>query len=114
MCNTYNVLGFVRDNTNRPISEAAVHVTETNQTTTTDHQGRYNVTLSPGKYTVKVNVDGYESSVKYVDVSGLILVPKFVIFTLVKDASVMGLPRLVFVIFSGKSTTVLSRRGVSG
>lgn len=74
---------------------------EKNKTLYSDKEGKYSATLEPGKYTVKVTVRGYESSVKYVDVSDFNVYPKLVIFTLAKDRNVWGMPRLVFVILTG-------------
>lgn len=102
---TYNLIpGFIRDTMNNPIANAEVHIIENNITLYANGEGRYNITVKPGRYTVRVQSEGYESSVKYVDVPDIIMIPKVVIFTLDKDTSVFGIPRLVFVIFSGKYT----------
>lgn len=75
---------------------------EKNKTLYSDKEGKYSAALEPGKYTVKVTVRGYESSIKYVDVNDFNVYPKLVIFTLAKDRNVWGMPRLVFVILTGR------------
>jgi len=95
------IKGYVRDNLNHPVANAAVKVEEKNYTAFSNKDGRFLVALEPGKYTVKVSRKGYTTSVKYVDVTNVNNLPKFVMVTLTKDTNVMGLPRLVFVIFTG-------------
>lgn len=95
------IKGYIRDNMNHPVSNAEVHIVETNFTTFSNKDGRYLIHLNSGKYTVVVSNSGYTDHIKYVEVTNVNPLPKFVMFTLTKDTTVMGLPRLVFIIFTG-------------
>lgn len=95
-------LGYIRDNLNHPVPNAKIEIKENNYTVFSNKEGRYVVELEPGKYTIKVSSGGYQSSTKYIEVSNIKNLPKYVMFTLTKETNVMGLPRLVFIIFAGE------------
>ena len=68
---TGDIAGIITDyaNTNNPISGAIVSLTSTGQTKTTSSDGRYEFKeLMPGKYTISVSANGYETSTKDVTV----------------------------------------------
>ena len=58
-----------------------------------------NVRIVTGEHTVSVHAPGYSSAVKLVTITSL--TPHHIVFRLVKDERVMGLPRLVFIVLSG-------------
>ncbi|KAF2900813.1 hypothetical protein ILUMI_05352 [Ignelater luminosus] len=97
----FGVKGYIRDNLNHPVPNAKIEIKENNYTIFSNKEGKYVVELEPGKYTIKASSEGYKSSVKYIEVSNIKNLPKYVMFTLTKDTNVMGLPRLVFIIFAG-------------
>lgn len=96
------IKGYIRDNMNHPITEAMIFIKEANITTFADKNGQYFAELEPGKYSIVVTASGFIENVKYVDVTNINNVPKYVMITLNKDESVMGLPRMAFIIITGK------------
>ncbi|XP_025831012.1 carboxypeptidase D [Agrilus planipennis] len=97
------IIGYVRDSLNRPIAKAELTIVETNTTVYTDGNGKYSVTLQPGKYTVKVQASGYLPNVKYTELPPLELnlPPKMLMISMERDTTVAGLPRLAFIIIAG-------------
>ncbi|KAJ3651200.1 hypothetical protein Zmor_017252 [Zophobas morio] len=98
---TSGIRGYVKDNLNHPIPAALVTVVEQNVTVLSDDNGKYGVPVPPGTYTLEVSASGYHKEIKYMSVDDVSVNPQIVIFTLVKNTSVWGMPRLVFVIFMG-------------
>lgn len=97
---TSGIEGYVKDNNDHPVGGALVTVVELNVTLKTDSSGAYSINLMPGRYTIKVTADGYTSNVKILTVDYLNKA-QIVMFTLIKDSNIWGMPRLVFVIFTG-------------
>ncbi|KAF5286929.1 hypothetical protein FQR65_LT12388 [Abscondita terminalis] len=95
------IKGYIRDNLSHPVRKAQLTILETNSSVYSDDQGKYSIKVNPGKYTVRVTAEGYAENVKYIDATTVDSLPKFVMFTLVKDSNVMGLPRLVFILLTG-------------
>ncbi|KAK9874298.1 hypothetical protein WA026_002650 [Henosepilachna vigintioctopunctata] len=99
--------GFVRDGDGHPLPKAVIHVVENNVTLLSDEEGKYALPLQPNKYTLQVQAKGYHNLTKYVTVLDSNGIPEIVMFTLMKNSSVLGLPRIIFVIISGFGLTVL-------
>ena len=71
LATTGNIAGVITDytNTNSAISGATVSLTSTGQTKTTSSDGRYEFSdLTPGKHTLSVSANGYETVTKDVTV----------------------------------------------
>lgn len=98
--------GYVKDYSDHPVSKAQIKVVEKNLTISADENGKYGFPLSPGKYTLKIDAKGYYGNVKIVDVNAINEFPKVVVVTLKKDLSVLGMPRLVFVILTGELDSI--------
>ncbi|KAJ8930584.1 hypothetical protein NQ314_016596 [Rhamnusium bicolor] len=95
------IKGYIKDESNHPVPNAAINIIEKNLTVSADKSGKYGIPLPPGKYTVKVVAGGYFSDVKIVDVNNINAFPKVVVVTLKKNSYVLGIPRLAFVILAG-------------
>lgn len=93
------IRGYVKDNLNHPISNALIDIIEANVTVLSDSNGKYSVSVPPGTYSIDVSANGYYKNTKYLTIDSVN--PQLVMFTLVKDSNVWGMPRLVFVIFMG-------------
>lgn len=76
-------------------------IEEANITTHSNNEGKYTILVKPGKYTIKVFASGYQSNVKYIEVNSANVYPKLVMFTMVEDKNVLGLPRMAFIIITG-------------
>lgn len=96
-----NVKGYVRDNLNHPIKNAEIYIKEKNVTIVSDNDGQYNTVLLPGNYTFVVKASGFVETIKLIDVSNLNNIPNYVMITLPKDETVLGLPRMAFIIITG-------------
>ncbi|XP_044260416.1 carboxypeptidase D isoform X2 [Tribolium madens] len=94
------IKGYVRDNYNHPIAAASIKIIEKNVTIKTDNEGKYSVAMPPGTYTLSVSASGFHSSIKYFTIDGVVG-SHVVMFTLVKDNTMWGMPRLAFVIVMG-------------
>lgn len=94
------IRGYVQDHLNHPIKEAKIEIMEKNITTYSNENGVYGIPIPVGKYTVKVHAEKYFPNVKIVDVVDNSK-PIVVVFTLDKNNTVVGLPRLAFVILTG-------------
>ncbi|XP_017777270.1 PREDICTED: carboxypeptidase D [Nicrophorus vespilloides] len=91
------IVGFVRDNLNHPIPNAQILMNDKNLNISSDTNGRYMLKVAPGQYTFKVVADGYEPMVKFTTIDEK--QPSLVVFTLVRNEHVWGMPRSVFIIF---------------
>lgn len=98
---TTGLTGYVRDDSHHSIANAQIVVEEANITTRANEEGKYTVLVNPGKYTVSVSASGYQPHVKYVEVSSANVYPKLVMFIMVKDKNVFGMPRMAFIILTG-------------
>lgn len=96
------IKGYVRDNLNHPIKRAQIYIKENNFTIFSDNEGQYNMELLPGNYTFVATASGFIETIKFIDVSNLNNVPNYVMITLAKDETVLGLPRMAFIILAGK------------
>ncbi|XP_044763905.1 carboxypeptidase D [Coccinella septempunctata] len=99
--------GYVRDNFGHPVPKAVIHVVENNLTVLSDEEGKYALPLEVNRYTINISAVGYHRLTKYLSVDDLNGVPDVVMFTLIKNSSVMGLPRIVFVLVLGFGTVLL-------
>lgn len=96
------VTGYIVTEDDQPITNAILTYDQSSHSVFNNKNGAYWILLPPGSHSVTVNAAGYISDTK------LIVIPdvnKFshLMFKLVRDDSVLGMPRLVFVIVSGKS-----------
>lgn len=98
---TTGVTGYVRDDSHHSIAKAKIVVEEANITTYANEEGKYTVLVKPGKYTINVSASGYQPHVKYVEVNSANVYPKLVMFTMVRDKNVFGMPRMAFIIITG-------------
>lgn len=97
---TTGVTGYVRDESHHSIANAKIVVEEANITTYSNQEGKYTVLLKPAKYTITVSASGYQTHVKYVEVNSVNVYPKLVMFTMVRDKTVFGMPRMAFIIIT--------------
>ena len=58
---TFTLKGKVVDENNEPLPGATILVKETNKGTSTDFDGKFNVNLPKGKYTIQVSFIGYKT-----------------------------------------------------
>ncbi|XP_034236718.1 carboxypeptidase D-like [Thrips palmi] len=91
--------GYVTDESGIPVSDARIMIDGGIHVVKTGHNGAYWRLASSGVHTVTVEADGYLPLTKLVTVPAPQLLK--VMFRLTKDESVMGLPRLVFIMFAG-------------
>lgn len=85
---------------NRPISETYVRVEGSTHVVKGSASGAYWRLLPFGSHTVTVSAPGYLPTTKLVHVTDRHSAP--VMFRLSRDETVMGLPRLVFIMLAGK------------
>jgi len=90
----------VIDNENQPISETYVHVEGSTHVVKGSPSGAYWRLLAVGDHTVTVSAPGYLPTTKLVHVTDRHSAP--VMFRLSRDETVMGLPRMVFIMLAGK------------
>lgn len=95
------VKGLVRDNKDHPIPGAHVTVMPQQIVVQSDENGKYGVPLPPGKYSLQVHKDGYFGDVKLVPIYPHPEMPTVVLFTLKRDSSVWGIPRMAFILLTG-------------
>lgn len=98
----FYILGYIRDQLNRPVPKAVIRVTEKNITEISDKNGRYGIPLPFGNYTLRVNAEGYFVHITSVTISSMNTIPIVLMITLNKDMSFWGIPRLAFVLLTGK------------
>ncbi|XP_060532890.1 carboxypeptidase D [Cylas formicarius] len=94
------IRGYVRDGLDHPVEAAKLHVVEVNVTGYSDADGKFGVALHPGTYTVEVDARGYFGDVKIVAVPDGVG-PQVAVFTLRKNNTFFGVPRLAFVTLTG-------------
>jgi hypothetical protein len=92
--------GYVIDDENRPISEADVCVEESSHVVKVTASGAYWRLLPPGDHTVTVSAPGYLPTTKLVHITDKHSAP--IMFRLTRDETVMGLPRMVFIMLAGE------------
>lgn len=96
------IAGYVHDELNHPVSNAKLYVKETNLTLHSDNNGKFGIPLQVGTYTVIVDAPRYFKDVKLVMVNDA-NVPKVTVFTLRRNNTFWGVPRLAFVTLTGKN-----------
>lgn len=94
------IKGFVKDELNHPIANAKIKVLPLNVTVEADRNGKYALSLPPGTYTFLITATGYHKDIKYFPINNT-STSQYVMFTLVKNKTVWGMPRLPFVIVMG-------------
>lgn len=100
---SFYVLGYIRDQSNRPVPRAVIQIIGKNITEIADENGKYGVPLPVGNYTVKVIAQGYFSYVTSVAITRFNEeIPVVFMVDLKKDTSFWGIPRLVFVLLTGE------------
>lgn len=104
---TTGLTGYVRDDSHHSIANAQIVVEEANITLHANAEGKYTILLKPGKYTISVSASGYQPHVKYVEVSSANVYPKLVMFTMVRDKNVFGMPRMAFIVLTGAISVAL-------
>ncbi|XP_043268241.1 carboxypeptidase D-like [Venturia canescens] len=94
------VTGYVLTEDDQPIADAIITYDRYGHFVINHKNGAYWIPLSPGTHTLAVNAHGYISDTKVIVTPDL---NKFshLMFKLIRDESVLGMPRLVFVIASG-------------
>ncbi|KAL3271051.1 hypothetical protein HHI36_021551 [Cryptolaemus montrouzieri] len=99
---TNGLRGYVKDTYGHPVANAILHVLENNVTVLSDEDGKYAIPLEVNKYTIHVTALGYHELTKYLSVTDSNGVPDIVMFTMIKNSNVLGLPRIIFVLIVGK------------
>jgi hypothetical protein len=90
----------VIDGENRPVSEADVRVEGSTHVVKATASGAYWRLLPPGDHTVTVSASGYLPTTKLVHVTDKQSAP--IMFRLARDETVIGLPRMVFIMLAGE------------
>ncbi|XP_071532744.1 carboxypeptidase D-like [Panulirus ornatus] len=96
-------MGYVTDLYNAPLYGAKISIEGSPHIVTSVDHGSWWRPLSPGVYTLSVQLDGYYEETKLVQVMG----GDLVVFKLKRDDRVMELPRMVFIILAGSVTLLL-------
>lgn len=96
-------LGYVHDELNHPVSNAKLYVKEANLTLHSDINGKFGIPLQVGSYTVIVDAPRYFKDVRLVMVNDA-NTPKVTVFTLKRNNTFWGVPRLAFVTLTGKNS----------
>jgi hypothetical protein len=90
----------VIDDENRPISKADVNVEGSTHVVKGSATGAYWRLLPLGDHTVTVSASGYLPTTKLVHVTDKHSAP--IMFRLTRDETVIGLPRMVFIMLAGE------------
>lgn len=97
------IKGYVIDELNHPIANAMITVEGDGKVKAmSDDKGRYGLELGPGRHSVNVQAKGYESRVQLVIIPDIPVVPQQVMFRLIRDTHIWGLPRSLFLALAGK------------
>ncbi|XP_021913626.1 carboxypeptidase D-like isoform X2 [Zootermopsis nevadensis] len=107
---TKGITGYAIDGENRPISVADVHVEGSTHVVNVTASGAYWRLLPPGDHTVTVSARGYLPTTKLVHVTDKDSAP--IMFRLYRDETVMGLPRMVFIMLAGTVCMALVVLGI--
>ncbi|XP_075219466.1 carboxypeptidase D svr [Lycorma delicatula] len=94
------ISGYVTDEKNHPVLGAVISDPASNISTVVNNDAVYWLPLSEGEHTVRVEAEGYLPSVKLVTITAESKDQKK-IFRLMKDETVLGLPRFIFIMLSG-------------
>lgn len=93
--------GYIRDESNHPISGSIITVVGTNITEKTDDTGRYGIALPVGIYTIEIVAKGFYENESEVKISEKKQGPVILMINLKKNNNVWGIPRLGFVLLTG-------------
>lgn len=96
------VAGYVMDINNHPIPGAVISEVSGNKSAVANKDAVYWLPLTLGEHPVKASAGGYHMSVKLVTITDKNKAHT-VIFKLIRDETVMGLPRLAFITLAGIS-----------
>ena len=92
------ITGYITDQSNAPLSGAKISVKGSPLVVTSVEHGAWWRPLAPGMHTITVQRKGYYEETKLMNVMG----GNTIMFKLKKDDRVIGLPRMVFIILTGK------------
>lgn len=100
------VRGYVTNEENEPIENVALSYDRSPHLIRNDRSGFYSILLPPGNHNITATAPGYHAETKLVSTSSF-EVKRFsrLMFKLVRDDSIMGMPRLIFIMITGKSAT---------
>ncbi|KAK3916566.1 Carboxypeptidase D [Frankliniella fusca] len=91
--------GYIADDNSRPVEKARLKLDGKPFSVVSGKNGAYWRLTNEGEHTVTVEADGYHPVTKLITISSPHQVR--VMFHLARDDSVMGMPRLIFVMFAG-------------
>lgn len=98
------VRGYVTNEEDEPIENAVLSYDKSPHLIKNGKSGFYSILLSPGSHNITVTAPGYHAETKLVSTLPF-EAKRFsrLMFKLVRDDNIMGIPRLVFVMITGKS-----------
>lgn len=107
-----SVKGHILNEDDEPIEDAVLSYDESPHSIKAGTVGSYFILLQPGSHNVTATAPGYIGQTKLVSMSDM-KKPSMVIFKLIRNDNIMGMPRLVFIMMTGelivKYTLDLSR-----
>ncbi|CAB0034889.1 unnamed protein product [Trichogramma brassicae] len=95
-----HISGFVVSNAGAPIPNAVLSHDISKHKIMSQENGAYYIMLPPGGHLIKVEANGYYGMEKIVNVSNSNKINAKIMFNLEKDDTILGMPRLIFVILS--------------
>lgn len=97
------VRGYVTNEEDEPIENVVLSYDRSSHLIKNGGSGFYSILLPPGSHNITATALGYHAETKLVSTSSY-EVKKFsrLMFKLVRDDSIMGLPRLIFIMITGK------------
>lgn len=95
--------GYVINEDDEPIKDAVLSYDKSPHNIKSDKSGFYSILLLPGDHNVTATAPGYHDETKLVSMHSF-KTRKFytLVFKLIRDDNVMGMPRLVFVMMTGE------------
>lgn len=95
------VRGYVTNENDEPIVDVVISYDSSPHTIKAGKTGFYSILLQPGTHNVTITAPGYHKESKLITISDTRKVSTLM-FKLVRDDSIMGLPRLVFIMITGR------------
>ncbi|KAL7306812.1 hypothetical protein TKK_0000976 [Trichogramma kaykai] len=102
-----HISGFVVSNAGAPIPNAVLSHDISKHKIMSHENGAYYIMLPTGGHLIKVEASGYYGMEKIVNVSNSNKINAKIMLNLEKDDTILGMPRLIFVILSGAIIVVI-------
>lgn len=97
-----SIKGYITNEDNEPIEDAILSYDKSPHLIKSSKFGFYSILLQPGSHNITATALGYHNVTKLISTSSFDASNVKLMFKLTRDDSVMGMPRLVFIMVTGK------------